>query len=210
MICPLCEQGAAWYCEDSLRHYFRCMHCELVFADPGSHLSFEQERAEYDLHENDPSDMRYRAFLARLAEPLLLRLAPDMQGLDFGCGPGPTLSRMLAERGMAVDDYDPIYAADPYLLERQYDFVTCTEVVEHFCQPGEAWRQLVALVRHGGWLGIMTLLAPDDAETFSQWWYKSDPTHVSFYTAATFDWLGESMGFTVEMLDDRVLLMRRI
>ena len=178
--------------------------------DPDSHLSPEQERAEYDLHENDPGDERYRSFLGRLAKPLLERLEPGMHGLDYGCGPGSTLSVMLTGRGMVVDDYDPIYATDIRLLQRRYDFVTSTEVVEHFCQPAVAWRQLASLVRPGGWLGIMTLLAPGDAESFSQWWYKNDPTHVSFYTANTFAWLAESMGFAVERLDERVLLMQRV
>ena len=180
-----------------------------MFADPGSHLSPELERAEYDQHENDPGDAGYRAFLGRLAIPLLSRLKPGMHGLDFGCGPGPTLSVMLAERGMVVDDYDPIFAADDRLLNRRYDFVTCTEVVEHFRQPAVAWRQLASLVRPGGWLGVMTLLAPGDAESFSRWWYKNDPTHVSFYTARTLDWLAESMGFALHQVDERVLLMQR-
>ncbi len=173
-------------------------------------MSPELERAEYDLHENNPDDTRYRAFLSRLAEPLLSRLEPGMHGLDYGCGPGPTLSRMLRERGMTMDDYDPYYVADSRLLQRRYDFVTCTEVVEHFCQPAAAWRELASLVRSGGWLGIMTLLAPADAVAFSEWWYKNDPTHVSFYSATTFDWLAQAMGFTVEMIDDRVLFMQRL
>jgi len=208
--CPLCGEYAAWFCEDRSRWYFRCTCCELVFADPASHLSLEAERAEYDLHENNPGDPCYRAFLSRLAEPLLAHLEPGMHGLDFGCGPGPTLSVMLAEQGMVVDDYDPIYAADARLLERRYDFVTATEVVEHFRHPIAAWRELASLVRPGGWLGIMTLLAPGDVETFSQWWYKNDPTHVSFYNEATFDWLAEESGFKVETLDDRVLLVQRV
>jgi SAM-dependent methyltransferase len=210
MACPLCLGEAPEFCADRSRRYFRCPDCELAFADPGSHLTPEQERAEYDLHENDSSDIRYRASLSRLADPLLTRLEPGMQGLDYGCGPGPTLSRMLAERGMAVDDYDPIYAADTRLLQRTYDFVTTTEVVEHFCRPAEAWRQLASLVRPGGWLGVMTLLAPESADEFSQWWYKNDPTHVSFYTENTFGWLADSLGFSVEALDDRVLLMQRV
>lgn len=208
--CALCGEPAAWFCEDRSRRYFRCPSCELVFAEPASHLSSEAERAEYDLHENDPGDERYRAFLGRLAEPLLARLKPGMHGLDYGCGPGPTLGLMLAGRGMVVDDYDPIYAADARLLQRRYDFVTATEVVEHFRDPNAAWRELVSLVRPGGWLGIMTLLAPGDAGAFAQWWYKGDPTHVSFYSAATFAWLAEEFGFTVEVIGDRVLLMQRV
>jgi len=209
MTCPLCLQDAAFFCADRTRSYYRCGVCKLAFADPGSHLPPELERAEYDQHENNPEDEGYRSFLGRLAEPLLARLEPGMHGLDYGCGPGPTLSVMLAERGMVVDDYDPIYAPDTRLLQRRYDFVACTEVVEHFCRPAVAWRQLASLVRPGGWLGIMTLLAPADAGAFSQWWYKNDPTHVSFYSAGTFDWLAKSMGFAVEEIDERVLLMER-
>jgi len=57
---------------------------------------------------------------------------------------------------MAV--YDPFFAPDPSALKRAHDFVTCTEVVEHFQQPADDWRRLLSLVKSGGWLGVMTLL----------------------------------------------------
>jgi len=48
---------------------------------------------------NSPDDPRYRAFLSRLFIPLNERIAPESCGLDFGSGPGPTLSVMFEEQG---------------------------------------------------------------------------------------------------------------
>ena len=208
--CPLCTQAAADFCADRRRRFFRCDGCGLVFVDPASHLGAGEEKAVYDLHCNDPADARYRAFLTRLADPLRERLKPGMQGLDYGCGPGPTLGPMLREAGMCMSEYDPVYRPEAALLERQYDFVTCTEVVEHFREPGADWPRLAQLVRPGGWLGIMTWLVESaDPAVFRAWGYKGDPTHVSFYSPATLEWLGRELGFTVWRLDERVILMRR-
>jgi hypothetical protein len=206
--CPLCAHGAETYAEDRWRAYFHCPRCDLVFADPASHLDAAAAKEEYDRHENDPADSGYRRFLNRLAAPLVSRLSRGMEGLDYGCGPGPTLSVMLEEAGMTMAVYDPVYRPDPVVLDRRYDFVTCTEVVEHFSQPAHDWQCLTALVRPGGWLGIMTKLVIS-RERFVHWHYKNDLTHVGFYSPATFAWLGTHFGLTVERVDRDVLLMQK-
>lgn len=208
--CTLCGAPADYFCRDRRRRFYRCPRCELAFADPQSHLHADEERAVYELHENDPKDADYRAFLGRLATPLLERLQAGMSGLDYGCGPGPTLSGMLREAGMTMANYDPLYVPEPRALERQYDFVTCTEVVEHFRAPARDWRTLAQRVRPGGWLGIMTWLVPElDADAFRGWGYKGDPTHVSFYRPATLHWIGRQLGLTVEIISERVILMQK-
>lgn len=206
--CPLCAHATDTVAEDRRRRYFQCAACALIFADPATHLAAAAEKAVYDLHRNDPADAGYRAFLARLSTPLLTRLRPGMEGLDYGCGPGPALSAMLAGAGMRMTDYDPHYAPDPAALERDYDFVTCTEVVEHFRQPAEDWARLTALLRPGGWLGVMTQLVIS-RERFRGWQYKNDPTHVAFYSPQTFAWIGARFGLTVERADTAVLLLRK-
>ena len=206
--CPLCVGMAERYAEDRRRAYFHCPGCDLVIADPASHLGEAAEKAEYDRHQNDPADARYRRFLSRLATPLLGRLIRGMNGLDYGCGPGPALALMLEEAGMRMAVYDPFYAPNPDTLARQYDFVTCTEVVEHFSSPARHWGELTALVKPGGWLGIMTKLVIS-RERFMTWHYKDDPTHVAFYSPATFAWLGKHFGLTVERVDRDALLMQK-
>lgn len=207
--CPLCGTGTQAFCEDRARRYFECPCCGLVSADPASHLSPADERAIYDLHQNDPADAGYRAFLARLADPLRAKLAPGMRGLDFGCGPGPVLALMLREAGMAMTTYDPFYAPDPHALEHPYDFVTCTEVVEHFRDPLAGWTQLASLVRPGGWLGVMTQLAPELPANFLRWRYRDDRTHVSFHRLATLQWLADRFGFALEQVESQAFLLRK-
>ena len=66
--CPLClAVETRPYHRDRVRIYIQCPGCALVFVPADQHISEEAERAEYDLHENDPSDAGYRRFLSRLA-----------------------------------------------------------------------------------------------------------------------------------------------
>ena len=95
----------------------------------------QEEKAQYDLHENDPHDLGYRKFLSRLTDPLLAKLPPHSYGLDYGCGPGPTLSVMMHEAGHSMALHDPIYHPNPDALSRSYQFITATEVFEHLHQP---------------------------------------------------------------------------
>jgi hypothetical protein len=210
MNCTLCHSPSAFFCEDKKRSYFRCAECDLVFASPDSYLNDSDEKTIYDFHENDPNDDGYRQFLNQLATPLLDKLSVGMEGLDFGCGPGPVLNLMMEEHGMSMSIYDIYYAPDKNKVTRQYDFVTSTEVVEHFYNPSEAWPQLVSLVKRGGWLGIMTsMFTRESPEFFKSWQYKNDPTHVSFYSPKTMHWLAEQFELNIEVLSNRVVLFER-
>lgn len=206
--CPLCSCSSRFYAEDARRNYFQCPCCDLVFADPASHLDAAAEKAVYDLHRNDPDDSGYRAFLARLLTPFKERLQPGMEGLDYGCGPGPALARMLNEAGMRIALYDPFYAPDAAVLNRTYDFVACTETVEHFRRPAEDWEQLVALLRPGAWLGVVTQLVIS-RERFCGWQYKNDPTHVSFYSTTVFQWLACHFRLELQQAGRDVMLLRK-
>ncbi|RUO78153.1 2-polyprenyl-3-methyl-5-hydroxy-6-metoxy-1,4-benzoquinol methylase [Idiomarina seosinensis] len=210
MKCTLCASESQFFCSDRRRRYYRCGNCDLIIADPESQLSAAEEKKLYDFHENGPDDQGYRKFLAQLSEPLVARLKPGMEGLDYGCGPGPTLSLMLEQQGMAVSLYDIYYANDKQALQRKYDFVTCTEVVEHFRQPSQSWPELVSLLQPGGWLGIMTgLFSKTTEEDFCRWSYIGDPTHISFYTSTTMEWIAKQFNLQFEKLSDRVVLFKK-
>ena len=207
--CPLCAGAdVVGYHRDQRRAYLQCSACRLVFVPTSFHLSADQEKAEYDLHQNDPQDLGYRSFLNRLAQPLLERLNPKSQGLDFGSGPGPCLSLILEEQGHTVALYDLYYASHPELLESQYDFITATEVVEHLVQPLLELERLWSLLKPGGQLGIMTKLVASP-EKFVNWHYKSDPTHISFFSVATFAYLGQQWGSAPQFIGADVIIFQR-
>jgi len=133
---------------------------------------------------------------------------PTAQGLDYGCGPGPALAMMLREAGHPMQAWDPFFAPDPDALVRRYDFVTCTEVVEHFHSPAAEFARLDALLRPGGWLGITTCLQTEDAR-FAAWHYRRDPTHVVFYRAVTFEVIAARFGWRCELPEKDVVLMHK-
>jgi SAM-dependent methyltransferase len=188
MQCPLCHAtDYQHYFRDS-RDFFECCECRLVFVPAEQRLSRDEEKAHYDLHENSPNDSRYRAFLNRLCEPLCQLLRSGSQGLDFGCGPGPTLSVMLEEKGHEVCLFDSFFEPDSAVFESRYDFVTASEVVEHLHNAGQELDRLWNCLRPGGVLGIMTKRVLGNAK-FSRWHYKNDPTHVCFFSVSTFEWL---------------------
>ncbi|MCQ8127305.1 class I SAM-dependent methyltransferase [Methylomonas rivi] len=198
--CPLClSADTVSFFADKHRDYLRCRHCRLVFVPPRQHLSADAEKAVYDDHQNRMDDSGYRQFLSRLAEPLLSRLPARASGLDYGCGPGPLLAKMFSEQGHAMRTFDPFYANRPETLQSRYDFVTCTEVVEHFRRPRQEFQRLFGLLKPNGHLGIMTKLVIN-ADAFSRWHYKNDPTHISFFSEDTLAWLAASYQCRLEIV----------
>lgn len=209
MPCPVCRGGVTIpFATIGDRDYRRCPECEATVLDPRQRPLPLDEYAHYLHHQNRPDDPGYRRFLSRLADPLLTRLAPGSRGLDYGCGPGPALAAMLAEAGHRMAVFDPYFAPDLAPLDETYDFVTCTETAEHFHAPATEFARLRAMIRPGGWLGLMTCFQTDDAR-FADWHYRKDPTHVVFYRAATFAHLARVWGWSFEVPVKDVVLMQR-
>jgi SAM-dependent methyltransferase len=213
MPCPVClGHRTAVHWRDTSgqlpRCYWRCGTCEATFLDPALRPEPDAERAYYQLHRNAPDDPAYRRYLTRLTAPLLARLRPGCEGLDYGCGPGPALAAMLHEAGHEVALYDPLFRPDTAVLARRYGFITCSEVAEHFHAPAAEFARLAGMLRPGGTLAVMTRLL-DDGVDFSGWHYRRDPTHVVFYREATFHWLAARHGWHCDLPAPDVALLTR-
>ncbi|MEA1910513.1 MAG: class I SAM-dependent methyltransferase [Spirochaetota bacterium] len=207
--CPLClSAGSKLFYSDSFRDYYRCSQCNLIHVPPSQYLTREFELAEYNKHQNSPEDKGYRKFLSRLFIPLNDLIKKGGHGLDFGCGPGPTLSVMFEEAGHSMSLYDPFYATDNNTLKNKYEFITASEAVEHFHNPAKEFDLLWSILKPGGWLGIMTKLALDK-EAFSKWHYKDDPTHVCFFSKETMGWLGKKWKTKPQFFGNDVVLFKK-
>ncbi len=205
--CPLCGEATGLFHSDRVRRYRRCQSCALISVPAAQHVAPAAEKAYYDQHDNDPADAGYRRFLSRAAEAVQARVAPPAIGLDFGSGPGPTLSVMLEEAGYTVALYDKFYAADSSVFKAQYDFITATEVFEHLDAPADTLNQLLACLRPGGWLIVMTKRAQDKA-SFARWHYIHDPTHIAFFSDETFEWIAEQWNLRLEIDGPDVVALR--
>ena len=211
LSCPLCHShNTEFYCEDSRREYFSCLVCHLVFVPSAFLPDYAREKQEYDLHENNAGDQGYRTFLSRALNPVVANVATGAHGLDFGCGPTPVLANMLVENGFSMDVFDPIYAKSERLLNNHhfYDFITCTEAIEHFHNPAKELAVLHSLLKGNGLLVIMTKRV-ESKERFVTWHYKNDITHVCFFSEETFHYIGESMGFNVFFSGKDVVLLKK-
>ncbi|MBE9550276.1 MAG: class I SAM-dependent methyltransferase [Proteobacteria bacterium] len=206
--CPLCLTTDNDFFHHDTREYYHCTNCSMVFVPPQYYLTAAEEKAVYDQHENSADDPGYRNFLGRIFKPLSQRLKPQSNGLDFGSGPGPTLSVMFTEAGHTMQIYDPFYAPDMSVLELNYDFITATEVVEHLHHPGEELDRLWSCLNPGGQLGIMTKRVTNQ-QAFSNWHYTNDPTHVCFFSIRTFQWLATHWSASLDVINNDVVLLTK-
>jgi len=215
VTCPLCLNlhTKSLYSKNDpglgYREYWQCTCCQLVYILPQYRLGKLQERQRYDLHENSPEDQDYVQFLNQLCQPISSQLSRGARGLDYGCGPGPTVSVVMERQGFVMENYDPYYFPDSLLLEGRYDFVTCTEVVEHFYQPRREFLLLNRLLHEkNSTLGIMTKMY-DTVPSFSKWWYHREPTHVCFYSRDTFAWIARWLKWSVTHPPNNVVIFNK-
>ena len=209
IACPLCKTtNSSKFYKEKFREYLRCLSCDFVFVPKMYHLSDAEEKSRYDTHNNDPNDHRYRHFLSQLLVPLLERIQQKSNGLDFGSGPGPTLSLMLEECGHSVDLYDKFYANDISVFEKKYDFITATEVVEHLSEPMAEISRLIEMLNNQGHLAVMTQILTPQID-FSSWYYKNDSSHIGFFTKKSLSFLASYLNIEVYFISERVVFFQK-
>lgn len=206
--CPLCGGNSTFFHEDAARKYYRCNTCKLIFVPKQFHSTPEREKQEYDLHENSSEDEGYIQFLSRFSNPFMQKIGSPKRGLDFGCGPGPALAALIEQRGHSVALYDLFYKNDPTVLTKKYDFITATEVVEHFRDPAKEFIQLFDMLEPGGYLGLMTKMVKADV-AFKNWHYIRDHTHIAFYSKETFTYIAGQFEADVSFVADDVIIFQK-
>ncbi len=207
-VCPLCaNEDLSELARDRLRPYYHCAQCDLAHVPREFHIPESEEAHRYRQHNNDPKDPAYRAFLETLLDPLRRHMpAGPQKGLDYGSGPGPAISVILGEEGHEIANYDPLFAPFGERLNERYGLVTCTEVVEHFANPGKDWEKLFK-ASAGGLLGVMTHMTRDDLD-FTNWYYKNDPTHICFYSPKTMRFIAQKSGSEILEMGERYVVFR--
>ena len=202
--CILCREKTYYFYRFTEKDYYRCSGCRSIMMDPFDYLPAAEEKKRYDQHKNDVNDPGYREFARPLVEKVLQKFTPGAVGLDYGAGPGPVSAVLLQGRGFKIALYDPFYWNDREVLDEQYEFIICCEVIEHFYAPAREFKFLRSLLKPHGSLYCMTEIYSDDLD-FERWYYKNDPTHVFFYHRQAFDWIRDECGFSKLSVDKRVI-----
>lgn len=190
IACPLCQSTQAtpfaldYY---PLGHFYKCSGCLGVFKSTKLYLNEADEKSRYDTHNNSLEDDRYLNYLKKSWDRFASHLSKHPQSLlDFGCGPVKAIEHILKDqKNLNIKSWDKYYFSSP--LTETFDVIFCHEVVEHFLNPDQCFKDLKAYTHSGTSICIRTEFYPESESVFRNWYYKNDPTHVFFYHPDSFD-----------------------
>lgn len=188
--------------------YYYCPGCGFLFIEGDKIPPPGQEKERYLKHINSPDERGYVEMLEDFLRRGVTAFGNDIRtALDFGCGPGPVLAGLLKEMGIEVDVYDIYFFPGKAYEVKTYDLITCTEVLEHVRDPLAMLSRLKNHLNRGGLLAVMTLFHPvgeaGGDEVFNRWWYRRDPTHISFFCRKTFETIAQQLGLSIRMMDNK-------
>ena len=210
MICIVCKNSnTEVFANLDDKKYWKCGTCKAIYLDKRNYLHSKEEYAHYLTHNNDIEDERYKLFLSKLMNPLIKELKENSTGLDYGCGPGPALAKMLEEIGHKIYVYDPFFFPIHENLSKKYDFICCTETIEHFHDPYKEFHNFNELIINKGVIGLMTNFYTDD-NLFEDWYYRKDPTHVVFYCEETFYSLAKIFKWNCKINEKNIVIFKKI
>lgn len=208
-MCPLCHNTSVKeYCTSGGILFLQCEACVLVFKDSSQYPSAENEKKRYLQHQNNINDTNYQNFVAPIVTRIFQQQPLTARGLDFGAGPGPVIAKLLTDKGFSITLFDPYFYPEKECLSTTYDFIICSEVMEHFHTPNKEFKLLRKLLKSNGKLYCMTQLLPKK-EDFNHWYYKNDSTHVVFYSERNIQWIKENIGFSSVTIEGNVLIFTK-
>jgi len=202
--CPLCDHEGSSFYQDKKHHFFLCRHCEGIFRNQNQFLVSSDEKSRYLNHISDLNDKGYYQFIKPIIDQVKKNYTIGSHGLDFGCGHTPVLSRHLENESYIMSEFDAIFFNDTSLLEKNYDFIVCCEVMEHFFAPAKMFKKLFEMLKPNGKL-ICKTHPYSKSINFENWYYKNDPSHVFIYQKKTLEWIKDTFHFEYVKIDDRLI-----
>jgi len=207
MKCKICNTQIENFKDTQLKKiFFHCSNCELIFLDKTYHVTNVNEKNQYDQHNNSLENKGYvkmfNDFLDFTLENLNIKTA-----LDFGSGPTPVLVELLKKRGLYTEYFDKYYQPKKIYENKTYDLITSTEVFEHLENPIEILSTLAKHLNPNGIISLMTLFHTNKQEDFLKWWYRRDPTHITFFTPKSIELMANKCGLKILKTDNKRIIV---
>lgn len=198
-LCKVCSTVTRAIHHRTFGMYHVCDYCGFISKDKSDHVSTSAQQTIYDSHNNSIEDPVYVEYFNNfLKEAVLPSSTNSKSGLDFGSGPSPVLAQILSDTyGYNMDIYDLFYSPQKSYLNKTYDLITVTEVVEHLENPLDYFTLFREHLNEKGILAIMTHFHNNHDEDFLKWHYIRDRSHISFYCERTFEVIAEKMKMKV-------------
>ncbi len=211
MKCIICNTQTVSFEDIELKkRFYHCASCESIFLDKKFYVSLNDEKNQYNHHnnslENDGYVKMFDDFLDFTLNNIYVKSA-----LDFGSGPTPVLAELLKRRGLHVEYFDKFYQPKEIYKDKKYDLITSTEVFEHLENPKKILNLLSSHLNPNGVMSLMTLFHSNNQDSFLKWWYRRDPTHITFFTPKTIEIMAKECNLKVLKHDSkRVITLQKV
>lgn len=192
------------------KNYYFCDCCGVVYKSKDLILNNSEEKKRYEYHNNSIDDIKYVNYFKKFIDNSVIPYINGKEGLDYGCGKNCVLEQILErDYQLEVDSYDKYFLNDVKLQSR-YDFIVCTEVIEHIDNPLDFLNILDNFLTPGKTISIMTQLL-DNVNDFFSWWYIRDETHICFFSVKTFKFIARKMNYDIVYTNniDAIVLRKR-
>jgi len=213
-LCRICKFPSTLFYRDE-RTFFKCPNCALIFTNDLPKKAIEENHYKTQWQTTDPD------FWGSQATSLISYIGnygilPDNHRiLDFGSGSGE-LAQELQRRGYRVTALEPM--TEGYLKDQNYPFlfdaVFAIEVIEHLPHVWEELQEIEKVLKPEGIIVFSTRLTnpfidlPDAVGQFKEWWYKDDPTHISFFCNQTLSVMAEMKNYSIEIFGDKIFVIK--
>jgi hypothetical protein len=204
-MCKICSNMTREIHHKTFGIYHVCDLCGFISKDKEDHVSAQAQHTIYDSHHNSIEDPVYVAYFNHfLSEAVFPFVNEGRYGLDFGSGPSPVLAQMLTDTyGYMMDIYDLFYSPHKSYINKTYDLITVTEVVEHLENPLDYLSLFRDHLNENGILSIMTQFHHNNDEDFLDWHYIRDRSHISFCNERTFEIIAEKLNLNIIYSDHK-------
>ena len=212
MKCKICSTVATSFDDLQLsKKFYHCPACELIFLDKKYFVDNADEKKQYDHHNNNAQNSGYVTMFENYLDFFWDDIKDNAKtALDFGSGPGPVLYEILEKRGLETEFYDKFYQPKKVYEGKKYDLITSTEVFEHLDNPKEILQLLAQHLNDNGVIALMSLFHTNEQKDFLKWWYRRDPTHITFFTPKSIEFMANECGLRVSKHDHkRVIVLQK-
>ena len=211
--CRICNSPSILFFQDE-RSFYKCPECRLIFSEDFPGKADEEKHYKTQWATTDPDFWKGQV-------DVLVQLIDNYRTpkhiLDFGSGSGE-MTREFQKRGYDITPLEPMihgYLKDQHYSPR-FDVVIAVEVLEHLPDPWNEIREIENVLVPDGIVIFSTLLTnafidlPDAANHFKDWWYKDDPTHVSFFCNHVLSKMADIGNYDIDIIGDKVFVLKRI
>lgn len=210
--CRICNSPAPFFFQDT-RTFHKCPDCWLIFTNdlPDKTVEENHYKAQWETTQAEFWKNQTDALVSYIQNYLTPKRI-----LDFGAGSGE-MTQELQRHGYLVTALEPMN--DGYLKDQNYPFlfdaVVAVEVIEHLPNIWEELEEIEKVLEPEGIMVFSTGLTntfielPDSIEHFKTWWYKDDPTHLSFFCNHTLGVMADMRNYTIDIYGDKLFVVSK-